>query len=127
MLNPIFTTLEQIQTTNICNSKTASHASSLLLSISQCSFILGLLLASDVLKQLDNLSKYLQTSNIEFNEAFTYIDSIIKRIQSKTSIFSITQLLSVLKVLNFSFLAHPFFLKLTTKNLGLYFDNNLIF
>ncbi len=83
MLNPIFTTLEQIQTTNICNSKTASHASSLLLSISQCCFILGLLLASDVLKQLANLSKYLQTSNIEFNEAFTYIDSIIKRIQSK--------------------------------------------
>jgi hypothetical protein len=41
LLNPIFTTLEQIQTTIICNSKTASHASSLFLSISQCGFILG--------------------------------------------------------------------------------------
>ncbi len=42
-----------------------------------------MILASDFFKQLANLSKYLQTSNIEFNEAFTYIDSIINRIQSK--------------------------------------------
>ena len=56
LLDPIFVSLEEIKTTNICNSKTSSQASSLLLAISQCDFILGLLLASDVLKQLSNLS-----------------------------------------------------------------------
>ena len=83
LLDPIFVSLEEIKTTNICNSKTSSQASSLLLAISQCDFILGLLLASDVLKQLSNLSKYLQKSNIDFNEAFGYIDTIINRMQQR--------------------------------------------
>ena len=83
LIEPVFTTLEEIKTTKICNSKTSSQASSLLLAISQCSFILGLLLASDVLKQLSNLSKYLQKANIDFNEAFSYIYSVIERIQER--------------------------------------------
>jgi hypothetical protein len=45
--------------------------------------MLSFLVASDVLKQLSNLSKHLQKANIDYNEAFSYMQTVINRFQER--------------------------------------------
>jgi hypothetical protein len=87
LLEPVITSLEQIKNTRPCNPATTTKATTFYKAVIDCEFILSLQVASDVLKQLSNLSKHLQKANIDYNEAFSYIQTVINRFQESRNSF----------------------------------------
>ena len=83
-LTQIFDSLECLNSSEF-NKDTSSQARTLLASISHFDFIITLLVTETVLSEINTLSRTLQSVEIDLNQAFDYVDTVLLRFKQYRS------------------------------------------